>query len=347
MSNNTLLKTLLLAAVILLSTNAQCSVCNGTCADAYFYDFSTFVCSPCPSDCANCTDAGTCTQCVSGALLGSDYNCIDCGVNNCTNCSSAGNCTVCQAGYYLVEPSFCQQCANTSYTDPLTDQQSSVGLCSVCNVTGCTQCLSSATIQANAGTDLYLMLMGGAYIDDTNTCQFCSLGCTACTSATSCSACMPGFVFSSANATCNVCPDYCEVCDSTATTCTSCSSGAYLSGSLCYTCSAGCNSCVNNSTCTVCSTGFFLNSNNGCTQCLSDCVACSDAVSCDQCMDGYENQKGKYGVSMTTCSSCPDGCLGCLTTSVLNIGICATGTKIVSSLAIMPLFLSFMMAFFV
>ncbi len=91
--------------------------------------------------------------------------------------------------------------------------------------------------------------------------------------------------------------------------CTSCYSGAFLSGSSCYSCSSGCTACASSaSNCASCNSDWFLVGTT-CYACSSNCATCgSTASTCLTCNSGW------FLVG-TTCSACSNNCLTCVTTA--------------------------------
>jgi hypothetical protein len=91
--------------------------CVDKCPDGYYKNGIS--CSLCPSSCLTCTDANTCSSCISPKYfrLG---ECVDsCGIGYyqdsierlCTQCSSGNlDCTTCIDGYYLKNGSCIQDC---------------------------------------------------------------------------------------------------------------------------------------------------------------------------------------------------------------------------------------------
>jgi proprotein convertase subtilisin/kexin type 5 len=127
-------------------------LCQTSCPNGYFQDFSTGTCGNCDAICSTCSNSSiSCTSCPSPtlyfnntcvAICPSNYFpvngfCLTC--TNCINCSSATTCVQCISGYYLFIGVCYTNCPPTGIADPLSMT------CTQCD----SSCLTCSGITAN------------------------------------------------------------------------------------------------------------------------------------------------------------------------------------------------------
>lgn len=246
--------------------------------------------------------------------------------------------------------------------------------CSGLGLPNCADCVNIL------GVDTCTVCVSGSYLDAFSVCQTCPVGCATCTSGSACTSCTSPFIPSSpagscvcnslalqyynpATFTCDTCTSIipsCTGCSTTGyvTTCSGCTSGTFLAGNTCTTCTSPCTTCTSALVCNSCSATYSLIGNSCvcdtanqifyntitflCSSCAviagSQCTACAVnglsplGVACTTCNDGYFPDPATY-----LCSSCPStctvcsslaSCSVCATTFVLTLGSCQCNTTV-------------------
>eukprot|EP00727_Mastigamoeba_balamuthi_P005433 m51a1_g1509 putative protein serine threonine (1741) ;mRNA; r:394100-401236 len=326
-----------------LMTKHKCLLCDS----GYTTGNSDSACSPCQSDCVECTSSTNCTRCSTGMYSpGPGEACRSCPLfKSC----DGGVLVDCHEGCAsCIEAHICKQCL-PGYYKGLFDRQ-----CSKCQE-GCLEC--------TRGGDCQQCAMG--YVLDPRgggSCSKCAIGaCATCTpDGSACTSCRN---VTAVGATCRACPAYCTACDRRACTACSeplrvgsecacvspnavdpatgvCSSPACLSKTLCATCANGvCTACADplrkapDCTCdapdVVVAGGLCARTQCGntlCSSCFQDgsCAACWDPrrvpPRCD-CSPGYRALPDGNCTSAVACSI--PRCLKC--NSVTECGQCEQG----------------------
>lgn len=89
---------IVLTAFLLLLQDCSC------CSAKQYFDSGTSTCMNCPYSCSSCTDANTCSNCISGFFLNNANGCQVCSALYCKTCPS-NTCSGCIEGYFLVNQS--------------------------------------------------------------------------------------------------------------------------------------------------------------------------------------------------------------------------------------------------
>jgi proprotein convertase subtilisin/kexin type 5 len=322
--------------------------CYTACPTGSYADTSSgFLCTVCPTGCAQCsyvTSSVQCTLCTAVAgvqyylsstsctsdcgngFYGSTGNptCIACSAP-CTNCLSASACLSCSTGYLVYGGTTCPaSCPTGQFSD-------SASTCALCNsncltcATSSTHCLSCGIL---SGAQSYLYSDNICYINcptatfkriSDNSCQDCDSSCNGCIdTTTNCIACST----SGSN--------YFRVIGSTACT-QNCGNGYYGdTGTLtCTACPIGCSLCSMTSSILSCSkcnsfagVQYYLSGNQCVSLCavgtyqgidsgnnLTTCINCTG--SCSTCAGSGSYctscSSGNLIVGQNTCGSCPAG----------------------------------------
>ena len=213
-------------------------------------------------------------------------------------------------------------------------QFSSNNVCTLCNITGCTQCNSNNNCaKCSSG---YTPLGSSSGL-----CALCNVAnCAGCSSDNFCSSCNTPFSpSSSGQCICQLSSlPNCAVC-STNTSCASCNPGyqLYLNSQTnnyqCNQCNLqNCMTCQLDSSaniqCKTCMTGYMLSSTFQCVACSFPCMQCNTANTCSQCQTPFY-------FSMPNNGSCVANTINnCISYNPNNITVCtgcATGYTLNSS----------------
>ena len=99
----------------------------------------TGMCGNCATNCVTCTDAATCTQCISSIYVILSGVCTPINCLNCATCDSTANiCSRCAPPYYLHNGGCTASCPNGYYNDSIS------GTCIPC-MANCDICFNSST----------------------------------------------------------------------------------------------------------------------------------------------------------------------------------------------------------
>lgn len=278
------------------------SECVETCPSGTYSNKN--ICRYCPTLCAECTNAYSCTQCQSHVFRLPDGTCSE----------------QCSEGAFAASNNSCIPCYQS---------------CMTCNgplSTDCTSCHTQFTLR----NDRTCMMRDSTscpvrqYFDHrAHDCRFCHQSCATCNGkeSTHCTSCTEGSLVSLGQ-----CVDSRKL--------RSCYSGQFFDGSNleCTSCPSSCGNCSNNLTCTSCLQGFYLTSHGDCVvvcppntvsdgllcldvHCHHSCFTCfgSRSVNCKSCSDGLllfnnsciENCPPHFFQSNSTCKTCHKDCKSC------------------------------------
>ena len=270
--------------------------CVSNCPATYYVMNNT--CQPCTHNCQTCTNATSCTVCISGYFL--DIITLLC-VSDCNMLSTS------VMSFYPTNTT-CQPCSNFDVN------------CVVCGYS--TTNTSIHCLVCQSGSYLYqgncVTTCPSAYYNSTNpnVCVPCTAPCINCTSA-ACSGCSSGWVLSSTGTCINSCPQGQEIvtsfgvssCQPCATNCQACSNGT------CTVCQQP-YLLLGNGSCMGCVNGYYYDYNQSiCSQCSNECASCSMiSTNCTQCTVGYSLYQGN-----TCVLTCPSGFYS-------NAGVCTACT---------------------
>lgn len=243
-----------------------------TCRADYFYTaivtpFGTCTaCSSIDPNCAQCSDATTCTKCADNYYLASPTNCSQCrpsngqGIPNCELCGQIESCIKCATGTFANNgvctncTSSCKECDGSKIND-CTDcldntYYINAGACEKCNTqigdSHCSECRLDGTCTKCDDGYIYTIIRGMCvertdhncseteYVRDDDTCGSCDPSCVTCRGRTTadCMTCPETYVLVKADVasyygTCEKCPENCKVCNST-NNCTLCNDNSEL-----------------------------------------------------------------------------------------------------------------------
>jgi hypothetical protein len=164
--------------------------CSATCpAGSYMTVYQN--CSVCPSPCATCTTASSCSSCLPKFYLFANSSgnacltqcpvtyfadarsgwCIRC-LSTCSACIATNNCTQCVSGYNLSN-GVCQN---------HTTCPSSLPKCQSCNNQNCLRCVQPHLLFINqtTGVSACLSTCPAGYYASVFTCEACNSSCTSC-----------------------------------------------------------------------------------------------------------------------------------------------------------------------
>jgi len=290
-----------------MGTQGYTKCTSETCATGFRCNEAS-VCDACPLGCSSCSNATTCTGCLSGFFL-QNKACVPLTVKNCAEGTAIG-CSICKPGYYKGK-SGCEAC-------PL----------------GCASCSAANSCDAKGcGVGLYW----DAYT------KICTAGIANClehNGARECKTCDFGYYrVTNANGVveCKEGPKNCYFV-SPSGSCKTCYENYYFqdsdTGGSCRPMLV--NNCIetyNGRDCKQCKVGTFLESS--CSDLIPHCLVALSATVCKTCKDGYFNDKGSCSAcyDQTRCKSCTSGkmadCTECLTGYVkiadYSCKPCATG----------------------
>lgn len=281
------------------------NICS-TCYQGYSLNNATGTCvpntpAPCNYPCATCNSNGSCATCfyTFSSQPAANGSCFVCSTPFCQTClsNSTTTCTACNNRYLLVNGTCqlnfipnCQNALNNSCLNCASGFTVQNGNCVSCSAAGpaCTSCqIINATTICTFCTSGNV-LVGGQ-------CVLCPSYCGAtCTPTGMCIGYNINSILINNQFYIEDCPNGCSSCapDNPAY-CTQCSSGFYLQGGSCLTCTpaSNCLQCTaaNPSQCLSCAAYNWLNQVNGtfiCQTCVFPCLQC-------------------YPNSLTTCTSCP------------------------------------------
>lgn len=258
-----------------------------------------------------CTAQNTCQSCVNNTyvVLVSSGDCVLCSsINaNWATCSGdgAGNYIPlsCISQFYLDSSSGTPTCTNCTVSNAAYLTCTSPTFALTCNpgyyfvaddCLGCTGINPTWLTCNDASTPT--ACIDNTYYLDSNACNLCS-GITVggntnivvtCNSSTIHVSCIPTY-FPDNTGTCFSCNAFnpAFVACTSSTVATDCSSGYYLDGSSCPSCTAihaSCQVCTDNpgAACTSCASNFFVSSGS-CAACSSHCTACTNETVCNTC----------------------------------------------------------------
>lgn len=267
-------------------------------------------CVPCISGCAACTgpELSRCSQLAPSHFYNTKEEKIDkCLSEGCTACSPAAHCVNCDRGYYAAGEAAengvtCRRCEidNCSYCAKEQDQVKNISYmtCKMCN-------------------DDY-GLVGGK-------CERCAPNCEFCFGdAKECLFCRSGFSYNKREKSCNAITV--ENCDSVSENgvCRDCSTGFYLQGGKCLSCSAAVANCLSchaggeEVTCRQCLFGYRKASPTACEPCPANCTRC-DAHNCLSCEEGMH-----WNATARLCANCTvPHCVHCTTADTCSV--CESG----------------------
>ena len=212
---------------LLLATDRL--TCSQTCQDKEFEDREAMRCSTCPANCARCSEAGACLECVKKAFRDKETNQCEACPPQCGECSSSLQCKYCENPLHFLNPddlSCSPICGPRLYPDENSPRRCLYcpDLCDACSrAGGCTNCRAPHLSDGKGG------------------CVFigCSVGCEECAPNSICSNCQRGRFRLEDGRTCAAeCPEgwfgddlkrKCEKCPSG---CSGCSGGGRCSGCL-------------------------------------------------------------------------------------------------------------------
>ena len=183
------------------------------------------ICSPCPSDCINCTSSSHCTSCKVAYANPTNMGTCIC---NETAYLYNNTCT-CSKGYYI-------DCYPNCQTSSLYYCNACNKACSECiaaGTTGCTSCSGLLSFDSNHSCS---QCPDGMYNSD-SVCLNCSSDCATCSSYDFCLTC------SQTRKTANITTGVCSVV---------CNTRQYELNDWCYSCPYLCLDCVNSKTCEKC-----------------------------------------------------------------------------------------------
>ena len=294
-------------------------------------------CTSCPSS------PSTCTACASPYFLFGSSQCV----SSCSNLdptlryyASSGQCLQCYAT--------CEACTDGTNT-------------------GCISCRPSSNLSLLSGTCVTACPTNGYYSYNDSIvglkCLSCASGCYSCTNSTNCTICgnnnyllngqcsasCPNYYFPVGSATngrtCQSCANpYCQVCTSALTnactqcqigtffqagTCVlSCSSGYYLNGTQCVSCSVGvpgCASCINGASCSQCNSGYYYDVAS--TTCVP-LVACDPYVQFQAVAPTITSKR-----VCQQCTLCPSGQYAATACALSNDAVCQPCFKVTDCMA--------------
>ncbi|KAL4496353.1 hypothetical protein ABPG73_007803, partial [Tetrahymena malaccensis] len=322
----------------------------------------------CKQYCDQCDGSSSCISCIEGYYLNGN-TCLPCNIN-CRTCygPSDQECSICSDPNKYISPSqnnncvsSCDQTQRYFINNTINPQQKYCLLCSdfcsACNLTSCTQCISS----------LYYLTSGG-------TCQPCHNSCSTCNGSTEndCLVCRDSTQFISQKQN-NLCVPQCDL-----------TQAQYVDTSnpnqkYCNKCNSLCQTCSDSIKCTTCIAGFYINPDgtcspchNSCSQCNgpsnNNCIVCQDSTQlgnicsstcditqsfyidtsnplqkycrmcsnslCQTCTDSSNNCNScvlKYYLVGNTCSPCHNSCQQCSGPLENNCLVCQDSSQYIST----------------
>ena len=294
-------------------------------------------CYDCSSlfECTSCNING-CIQCNSSYYLASGAICTPCS-SNCQNCTNSTYCSQCLPDFYLFNSSCLSYCTPPSLWTNETNITNGKGRCFTCDtISHCINCSDFGCNECPLAFYLNSSTSSG-------TCDSCSNNCQICTNSSFCSECQPGYFLynnscqlscdpptlftNESNSTglghcydCNIISN-CSSCGSNG--CIQCQSEFYLIPDgigQCSPCSQNCSKCVNSTSCQQCVPNYFLYNES----CLAVCQPPTLFTNESNIVNGSGHCYACSSIeNCTNCSA--SGCVGCSPYNFLNstgVGIC-------------------------
>ncbi|KAE8303656.1 High cysteine membrane protein Group 5 [Giardia duodenalis] len=256
--------------------------------------------------CLECTGAGACTRCASGAYLEGGY-CKPCDPT-CERCTGPGKCTACSEAHCRAQDGTCKEPKDL--------------------YTGCSKCVHD-TGKCMTCAEGYFHSGAGS-----TPCTKCADNCLSCKSATECTRAASGYYVNPSTKSPAACTGTnCDTCADDGA-CTVCKPGYRLStpsttsqSATCVSCTGNCSTC-DSSKCTFCMPGYALTSDSTCQACQQGCAICADderqfpgKCLSTGCAQGYY-----YHSYAKVCAKCPTNCADCYYDEAHSIPVCTRCT---------------------
>ncbi|KAL4490865.1 hypothetical protein ABPG72_008601 [Tetrahymena utriculariae] len=303
----------------------QGNMCQSSCIQGFYLDFSSNKCLQCPSSCISCFNQyqcyngcqpnhyfldGQCLQtCPSGyfPVSGIFPQCQKC-LQYCSACSNGTTCSSCISGYFL--DSATQTCLSCPYN------------CSQCTSQDPSTCTSCITKLSDCLQLYQCQFPSGYYFDSQCNKIYCPTDCSRC-NENGCLQCNNSYFIVQSNNMfiCQNCHGSCLNCSgSLSNQCTQC-----ISSLLFY----------NNQCLTQCPQGYYPNSQNICQLCPSNlnCASCQNSTQCTTCKNGYY-MTTKQDTQQQVCMPCDPACKLCTGPSSSNCLGCLAGQQACNNCAV-------------